>query len=583
MPERKHAFRPFLRLLLLHWQRMALGTFLGLTSIAAAVGLLALSGWFISAAAYAGLTAATAPLFNFFYPSIGVRLFAMGRTAARYAERIVCHDATFRILESLRTWFYRHLEPLAPACLMSHRSGDILSRIVADIEALDNLYLRVLSPSVIALLMLIMVALFLGLFDPFTALIGLACLTTAGLVVPALAAKSGAPAGRRIARQTGELQTRMVDGLQGLPELLVFDAYPRHLETLQDHNRALVQTQRRMSHIRGLSTAGITLLSGLAVFAALYRGAGLVNRGELHGASLALIVLAVMASFEAVLSLPAAYQYLGRTREAARRLREIVDTPPAVTFPAQSASFRSRSLDVRFENVSFSYQATAPCAVREVDFQVSAGQRVALLGETGSGKTTLVHLLVRFWDPTHGRILIGGQDIRTLSEPDLRRHICVVSQQAHLFNASLKDNLRLARPAAATEELRAALDAAQLLDFVDGLAEGLETWIGEAGRLLSGGQARRLAVARAILQDAPIWVLDEPTEGLDTITARQLMHALYELTAQRTVLLITHQPVDLHRMDKIVLLENGRLLAHGSPESLQRTNPRYAAWQARLF
>ncbi len=582
MQKRRGELAPFIRLLLLHWKWMALGTLLGLLTIIASVGLLSLAGWFISATAAAGLTLTTAYLFNFFYPSIGVRLFAIIRTAGRYAERIVCHDTTFRILENLRTWFYRHLEPLAPSCLMQYRSGDILSRIVADIDVLDNLYVRVMSPSVVALLLWITLLLFLWVFDPIIAGSAFVFLLAAGFVVPAVAVRVSAKPGRQLPLRTADLRVRIVEGLQGLAELLIFGAHHRHLENVEKSNRALLKSQLQMSHIRGISTALITLLSGLAVLTVLYFGVDLVSRGALDGANLALVGLAVLASFEAVLPLPLAYQYLGQTREAGHRLLEIVNTEPAVSFPEKSNT-QPMMFDLRFDKVSFRYDDKEPLAVREVDIHVPHGQRLAVIGETGAGKSTLVHLLVRFWNPTNGRILVGDNDIRTLSESDLRRHIAVVSQQPHLFNASLRENLLLARPEASEEDLRQALDSARLINFVDSLPDGLDTWIGEAGKLLSAGQARRLAVARAILRDAPIWVLDEPTEGLDRITEQQVMKNLYDLTAGRTVLLITHRLVDLHRMDKILMLERGRIIEQGSHEALLKGNTRYAALQASIL
>ena len=573
---------PFIRLLLRHWQWMALGTLLGLLTITASVGLLSLAGWFISATAAAGLALATAYLFNFFLPSIGVRLFAVIRTAGRYAERIVCHDTTFRILESLRTWFYRHLEPLAPSCLMQYRSGDILNRIVTDIDALDNLYVRVLSPSVVALLLWIMVLLFLWLFDPLIAGSAFVFLFAAGFVVPAAAAKVSAQTGRQLSLRTADLRVQIVDGLQGLAELLIFGGHHGYLDTVEKSNRALLQSQLRLSHIRGISAGLTTLLAGLAVLTVLYLGVDLVHSGALDGANLALVGLAALASFEAVLPLPQAYQYLGQTREAAHRLLEIVNTEPAVRFPAKSSARPQRS-DLDFARVSFRYNDDSPPALSGVNFQVAQGQRVAVIGETGAGKSTLVNLLVRFWNPTSGRILLGGDDIQTLSESDLRCHFAVVSQQPHMFNASLRENLQLARAEASEEDLLQALDAAQLLDFVEGLPDGLDTWVGEAGKLLSAGQARRLAVARAILRDASIWVLDEPTEGLDRITEKQMMENLYQLTADRTVLLITHRMVDLDRMDNILLLERGRIIEQGDHETLLKGNTRYAALQAAIF
>jgi ATP-binding cassette subfamily C protein CydC len=581
MLEQWRQLTPFIKLLRHHLKWMALGTGLGLLAAASAVGLLALSGWFICAAAWAGLSAASAQLFNFFHPSIGIRLFAIGRTLARYAERIVAHDTTFRILQSLRCWFYIHLEPLAPSRLMMFRSGDILNRIVADIDALDNLYLRVLSPSLIALMMSLMVTGFLWIFDPGIALCTALFLLIAGFCVPAAALRVGSHGGQRITRCISELRIRIVDGLQGLPELLVFGAFSQYLEGVARGSSTLIKNQRWMSHIRGASTASNTLLAGFAVLAVLYLAVNLVNRGALDGAGLALAILAVMAAFEAVLPLPDAYQYLGRTQAAGRRLLEIVHTRPQVVFPGQSISL-SGPVALKFDNVSFRYHENAPWALKGVDFEIPSGRRLAVIGETGSGKSTLIRLLVRFWDPIAGGIRIGREDVRRFSESSLRRLISVVSQQPHMFNATLRENLLLACPAADDETLWAALEAAQLHDFVNDLPDGLETWIGEAGQLLSGGQARRLAVARAMLHDAPLWVLDEPTEGLDSLTEKKMMQALKQKTAGRTVLLITHRLVDLYWMDQILMLDRGRITARGTHAELMKNNRRYAELHMRV-
>jgi ATP-binding cassette subfamily C protein CydC len=335
-----------------------------------------------------------------------------------------------------------------------------------------------------------------------------------------------------------------------------------------------------MSRIRGLSTALTTLLSGLTGGVVLWLGAEGVFRKEMGGAGLALVAMAVLAAFEGVMPLPAAYQFLGRTREAAARLSEIVRVKPATVFPAVSAGPPS-AFDLTFETVGFRYAVDAPPALDGVSLHIPEGRRVVVLGHTGAGKTTLVNLLVRFWDPTEGRILIGGRDIRSFSEADLRRMISVVSQQAHLFNASVRDNLRVACGDASEADMKGALAAARLLDVVESLPEGLDTWIGEGGRELSGGQARRLSVARALLHDAPIWILDEPTEGLDTVTEREMMASLYRHARGKTLLLITHRLLTGDRMpsgtgereapapgaprssDTMVMLDRGRIVDQG--------------------
>jgi len=580
MAEFKPVLLPFVRMLFSHWRPVAAGTFMGLLTLVATVGLLALSGWFLSAAAHAGMVAATALSFNYFFPSIGVRIFAISRTLGRYADRILSHDATFRLLESLRVWFYRRLEPLAPARLMQYRSGDILSRIVSDIDALDNLYLRVLSPSVVAALMTLLVVAFLRRYDAVLAALALGGLLGAGLAGPVAAGLLGAATGRRLVRLNTALRTEIVEGIQGLAELLVFGRHEQWLAELESENRALLQAQRRMSHIAGISFAWITLIAGLTTTAALFRGAQLVNAGRLDGAALAMVALAVLASFDAVMALPAAYQYFGRTRAAARRLLEIVEAPSPVQFPDQSVA-RLRHYGVEFRDVYFQYRSEGPPALAEIRFAVESGQQVAVLGQTGCGKTTLAHLLVRFWNPLQGQILLGGADIRKLSESDLRRTVTLISQQAHLFNASIAENLRIARDGADEAALWDALAAVELADFVRALPHGLDTWIGEGGKMVSGGQARRLTVARALLRDAPVWILDEPTEGLDRGTERKMMATLRRLTAGRTVLLITHRLEDVERTDRILVLANGRLVEEGTPAALRQAGGHYAKMRAR--
>lgn len=573
---------PFLRLFDPHRWWMLLGSLCGLTTVVCGVGLLALSGWFISATAFAGLTVAAAHLFNFFYPSIGVRLFAVGRTASRYAERIVTHDTTFRILETLRRWFYQKLEPLAPAGLSAFRSGDVLNRIVADIDALDNLYLRVLSPSGVALVTAVLVGCFLLIFDPVISLSTMFFLCAAGFGVPLFAARAGNSAGTELARQTAYLRTQIIEGLQGMAELLVFGAGHRHQEQVLESHRALVKSQLRMSHIRGVCGALITALSGGAVIVTLVVGVDRVAAGALDGANLALVGLAVLACFEAVAPLPMAFQYLGQTREAGRRLLEIVAVPLPVSFPKKS-KFRPAGFDLAFDQVAFRYAPNRPIVLEDLNLEIPHGQRVAVLGETGAGKSTLVNLLVRFWDPHRGRILLGGRDIRTFAEKDLRRLISVLSQQAHMFSATVRNNLLIARPDAGEEELWAALEGAELHDFIYGLPMGLDTWVGEGGKLLSGGQSRRLAVARAILKDAPIWVLDEPTEGLDRVTEQAMMKAIFERAGGRTVLMITHRPAMLEQMDRIIILEKGRVAASGTHQSLLVESPHYAVYHQDML
>ena len=573
MPKGSQGLGAFLRQLTPHRHWMALGLLLACLAGAAGIGLLGLSGWFISSAALAGLTPLTAHLFNLFHPSVGIRIFAITRTAARYAERIVNHDVTFRILESLRTWFYLRLEPLAPARLGDYRSGDILNRIVADIDALDNLYIRVLTPGMVALAMTALVTVFFWRLDQAVALVVLIGMLLAGVALPLTSDIAGTDLGLALARHFATLRVQTVEGLQGLAELLVFDAAERHMEEIRRCRQALIRAQARMSHINGATTAGMTLLSGATVGLVLYLGAGSVSAGQLDGAVLALMVFATLAAFEVIWSLPAAFQYLSLTREAARRLMDIVAQKPTVTFPKSSVS--PERFDISFDGIRFRYEQAAPEVFRDFSFRIAHGERVAVMGATGAGKSTLINLLVRFWDPEEGSIAIGGQDIRTLSEDDLRQGMAVVSQRAHLFNATIRENLRLACPEADDDQLWGALASVRLDRFVSRLPDGLDTWTGEAGQGLSGGEARRLAIAQAVLRDAPIWLLDEPTEGLDRTNETLIMDTLHALTAQRTMLLITHRPVALARMDRIAILEHGSIVEEGHHDALIAAGGRY--------
>ena len=328
-----------------------------------------------------------------------------------------------------------------------------------------------------------------------------------------------------------------------------------------------------MSHISGAGSAGLTLISGATVGMVLYWGAGHVQTGQLDGAVLAMLAFGALAAFEVIWPLPTAFQYLSRTREAARRLMEIVEQTPAVEFPDMAPPPRENA--IAFEDVNFRYAPQEPDVLRNFSLKIGQGERVAVMGATGAGKSTLMHLLVRFWDPDKGCIRIGGRDLRAIDEDDLRGCMAVVSQQSHLFNATIEENLRLACPGADDNMLWAALRAARLDSFVAALPEGLATWIGESGHTLSGGEARRMAVAQAVLRNAPIWLMDEPTEGLDGTNEQLLMDTLLELTARRTLLLITHRPAALHRLDRIAILEGGRIVEEGPHDALLTAGGHY--------
>ncbi|MEZ5590115.1 MAG: cysteine/glutathione ABC transporter ATP-binding protein/permease CydC [Gammaproteobacteria bacterium] len=560
---------------------LLLGIVLGLLTAVASVGLLTLAGWFISAAALAGLSSVSAAGFDIFRPGAMVRFFALLRTSGRYGERVVSHDATLRLLAHLRVWFYRRLEPLAPARLFDYRSGDLLNRIVTDIDVLDQVYLRLLSPSLIALIMTLLVTLFLAAYDLTIALSTFLFMLLGGLFLPILSERLGRAGSRGLTQLNAELRSQLIDYFQALAELLACAASDRQQQHIANSQHTLLQLQQRQAWLAGGSAAALIMLSGLATMTALYLAIGLFQQGTLAGASLALISLCILAAFETLAPLASAYQYLGQIRAAAHRLLLLVATEPSVRFVAKTASPPpAQTFDIQFEQVSFRYGARP--LLQAITLAIPAGQKLAILGPTGVGKSTLGHLLARFWDPQQGRILLGGVDIRSLSESDLRSSIAVLPQRPHIFNASIGSNLRLARPEATDAELRQVLAEVQLLDFVDSLPAGLDTFTGEAGMHLSGGQQRRLALARTLLRDAPVIVLDEPTEGLDAVTEQALLETLTARLAGRTVVLITHRLSGLEQMDSIVLLEAGRIIEQGTHCELLTRQGRYAALQARV-
>lgn len=566
-------FRPYRR-----W--MLVGTLIALLTLIANVALMALAGWFITAMAVAG---ATGVAINYFAPAALIRLSAVVRTAGRYGERLLNHEATFRLIAGLRVWFYRHLEPLAPARLQHYHSGDLLSRIRADIDALDNLYVRVLVPVAVAAISTLLFFLFLLWHDPLLALSGLAFLAIAGVGLPFWSQSRGQAPGRRLAADEAELRAAVIDGVQGMAELTLYDANERQAQRIDALGRRLIADQARLSSDHGLTQAAVGLSASLSLWVLLWLAIPMVHDGRLMPPQLAMLALFTLASFEAVAPLPQAFQLLGRTLAAARRLFAIVDTEPAVVEPS-TPSPRPERYDIRFAGVGFTYPGASAPALTAIDLEVPHGTRAAVVGATGSGKSTLFNLLLRFWEPDQGEISIGGHPIERFQGDDLRRHIAVVSQQTHLFDTTIRENLMIAAPEASREAVEAACRVAQIHDFIRDLPDGYDTWVGETGVRLSGGQARRIAVARALLKDAPILLLDEPTEGLDAETERDLMRALDRLMVGRTVLLITHRPAGLDWVDRVLVLDRGRALARGGldvidaaiPAPLLRDTPRLA-------
>ncbi|HEV7372631.1 thiol reductant ABC exporter subunit CydC [Arenibaculum sp.] len=544
----------FLRLFARRLPWLVAGTALMLATALAGIGLLGLSGWFVAAAALS----AGAAGFDLLRPSAGIRFLALFRTASRYGERLATHEATFRVLADLRAWLFARAARLDAAQLGRLRSGDLLARMTADVDALDTLYLRILAPAVVAAAVAVLAFAAIGSVDLVVALAVVGGMVLAGVAVPLLARRLGEPLGREIVSVSAGLRDRLVRDIQGAAELRVFGAAARAAEPVHAAVAVLADLQRRMGRIAGLSAAMTALCSGATLLAALALGAALVTRGGMPPALLAGLVLAVIGLFEVVAPLPSAFQLLGRTAGAARRLREVAEMEPAIRDPETPAP-PPPGTGVAFRGVRFAYDAGGPAVLSGFDLDLPQGRRLAVLGPSGSGKSTIARLLLRLWDPDAGTVALGGVDLRRLRQADLHARIGYLSQSEPLFNATIRDNLLVGRADADDPALWSVLAEVRLADFVRDLPDGLDTWVGEAGTMLSGGQARRLALGRVLLEKAPVLVLDEPTEGLDAETEAEVWAALARHMEGRTVLLITHRPAGLAAMHEVRRLEGGRL------------------------
>ncbi len=536
---------------------VALAVLLGAATIGSSIGLMATSAYIIAhAARHPSIAELSVPI-------VGVRFFGIARGVFRYLERLVSHTVNFNLLARLRVWFYESIEPRAPAVLMraAWRSGDVLTRVVSDIETLQNFYVRVLAPPLVALVIAIITGVYLASFSTTLALVVLAFMFLVGVVLPILAQQTSQRFNNQTIQLRAELNAQLVDGIQGIADVIAYGREAAYLERVRATSGALIRAQTHLAIIAGAHNALGNALTYLAMWSALVITIPLVNAARFDSVYLPVIAMAVLASFEGVLALPLAFQYLDASLLAARRLFEFAsaktkdERPKAKEIEPSSFVLRPSSALV-FDNVSFRYAPDEPRVLERVSFELRAGKRVAIVGPSGVGKSTLVNLLLRFWDYEEGHIWIDGRELRELSPDEARARFAVVPQTIHLFNATIRENLLLARPDASEAEMIAAARCAQIHDFIAALPEGYATRIGEQGLRLSGGERQRLALARALLKNAPILILDEATAHLDSTTERAVWDALR--AEPRTMLIITHRLEGLEWVDEVIEMKEGR-------------------------
>ncbi len=521
------------------------GILLGVAVISFNTLLMALSGWFIASMAVAGVAKAS---FNYFFASASIRALAILRTVGRYGERLVTHEAAFRILASLRVWLFKRLIPLAPAGLERYASGDLAGRLRADLDSLESLYLRILAPLVSGVATILLAGLFASFWSHAAAAILLGLLLASGLLLPLFSRWLASQPGRQSARISGELRSQVTQGLQGAEELLLLGASEQQASTVAQLSRDLIRQQTRLGSIASLTLAGLVLLAGCCLVLLCLVLIPEVRQQQLSGPNLVMLLLFSAACFEAVGPLAHALQLVPAAEESIQRIQELAQAIPPLAEPEQQAQ-PPRDSSIVLEQVSLRYPGGAP-VLEQFSLQVGPGERVAMVGPSGSGKSSLIELLLRF-RPYQGIIRIGGVDLRELGSEQLAGLVAAVPQQPHLFNSSIRDNILLERDCSEAE-LQDILRDCGLEAWIAALPDGLQTRVGEAGSAVSGGEARRIALARALVAHRPILLLDEPTEGLDGATEQLVVQRLQQRLQGTTVLVVTHRPACLALAQQVI-------------------------------
>ncbi|TEW44477.1 heme ABC transporter ATP-binding protein/permease CydC [Psychromonas algicola] len=586
---------PFIKLFKHQWLMMLIGLVLSVISLMAGIGLLSLSGWFLSASAMAGVTLLATQTFNYLTPSGGVRFLSIARTASRYGERLATHEATFKLLTQLRVWAWQKVMPLSARNMQGLRQGEILNRLVADIDTLDHLYLRLITPLFASLFMLLCMYFFVAWFDPQLAFLLCGSLLLVWLFLPWFFYQLGRKPGVKQLQSKRLLRVQLLEFIQGLAEISLFGASQPFRAKIATSEAALIDSQRIMANITAFSQAALILCHGSIVVVVLYVAASGVGEQQTTGPLLAMITFMAIACIEMLMPIAGAFQHLSSCVDAGKRVNELVSQDPDITFNNESNAVITQGA-LQLKDIHFAYPNNTNNILNGINLSIEAGQKVALLGQTGCGKSSLLALITREWEAQTGHLTIDGVEVNQFSQQALSEGLSIVSQRIYLFTGTLRENLTLAQPQAIEYETYAEQKAAQKINDAQlitvlekvglaSLTQGeapLDAWIGEGGRQLSGGEQRRIGVARVLLRNAPLLLLDEATEGLDKRTEREILALLFEFAKDKTLLMISHRLTAIEKMDRIYLMEEGKLRVSGNHQTLLEKDAYYASLHQKL-
>jgi ATP-binding cassette, subfamily C, bacterial CydC len=549
------ALLPFLALYKRYLTRMALGMLLALVTLLSSLFLLSLSGWFLAATAFAGI--AGLYTFNYMLPAAGVRGAAILRTAARYAERLVSHNTTFKLLAFLRILAFKKIVPLSSRQRQHYQKADLLNRFIADIDHLDHVYLKLLSPFITGFIAIIVLFLGLSPFNLSLAILISTVLLLTLIMTPIYFYQAGKTTGQQLAQQKSDYRQHVVSYLQGQAELTIFDAREQFRQQLDQAENRWLQNQQQQARLASLAQSWIIIIIGLLTSFVLYLSISGITFTQ--PPIIALFVFICLSCAEILAPIPNAFIYLSHVIASAKRIGELFNQQPDIDYPSTSPIEITTAPKLQLTDVTFTYPQQQIATINQLCWDINAGEHIALIGKTGCGKSTILKLITRTWEANQGQITINDVNLRDFSESSLRNFMAVIPQRIDIFNDTLRNNLLIGNPSATDQQLIEVLTLVGLEKLLAS-ENGLTLWLGENGRALSGGEKRRIGIARALLHDAPLVLMDEPTESLDNETEQQIIALIRQIYTNKTLIMVTHRLTEHQMFDKVYMMENGKIM-----------------------